>query len=72
MQDQQEGVVRIASGALLRRGSFALLDSGMRPVAACLEVGVHERAGRDWAKGVVKSTNRRHTFDCVLIREASG
>ena len=47
-----------------------LLDSGMRPLEASREVGVNERTGRDWAKGIVKSNNRRYTFDGVLVWEA--
>jgi hypothetical protein len=47
-----------------------LLDSGMRPLEASREVGVNERTGRDWAKGIVKSKNRRYIFDGVLLWEA--
>jgi IS30 family transposase len=39
----------------------------MRPLEASREVGVNERTGRDWAKGIVKSKNRRYTFDGVLV-----
>jgi IS30 family transposase len=74
MQDQQEGRRRYRG----RRPSAArvrlleLLDSGMRPLEASREVGVNERTGRDWAKGIVKSKNRRYTFDGVLVWEAPG
>jgi IS30 family transposase len=44
----------------------------MRPLEASREVGVNERTGRDWAKGIVKSNNRRYTFDGVLLWEAQG
>jgi IS30 family transposase len=44
----------------------------MRPLEASREVGVNERTGRDWAKGIVKSKNRRYTFDGVLVWEAPG
>jgi len=42
----------------------------MTSLQASREVGCNERTGRDWAKGVVKSTNRRYTFDGVLVWEA--
>ncbi len=74
MKDQHAGRRpyrgRRASAA---RGRFLeLLDSGMRPLEASREVGVNECTGRDWAKGIVKSKNRRYTFDGVLVWEASG
>ncbi|MDT4980398.1 MAG: transposase, family, partial [Pseudonocardiales bacterium] len=69
MQDQHEGRRpyrgRRPSAARIR--FLELLDSGMRPLEASREVGVNERTGRDWAKGIVKSKNRRYTFDGVLV-----
>ena len=49
-----------------------LLDQGMTSLQASREVGVNERTGRDWAKGITKSNNRRYTFDGVLVWESSG
>ena len=46
-----------------------LIELGMTSLQASREVGCNERTGRDWAKGVVKSTNRRYTFDGVLVWE---
>ncbi|MCW2646834.1 MAG: integrase [Pseudonocardiales bacterium] len=69
MQDQHEGRRpyrgRRPSAARIR--FLELLDSGMRSLEASREVGVNERTGRDWAKGIVKSKNRRYTFDGVLV-----
>ena len=48
-----------------------LIESGMTTLQASREVGCNERTGRDWAKGVVKSRNRRYTFDGVLVWEGS-
>ncbi len=44
----------------------------MRPLEASREVGVNERTGRDWAKGIVKSNNSRYTFDGVLVWSVPG
>src|SRR5690348_15538528 len=49
-----------------------LIQSGMTPLQASREVGCNERTGRDWAKGIVKSRNRRYTFDGVLVWETPG
>ena len=49
-----------------------LIESGMTPLQASREVGCNERTGRDWAKGIVKSRNRRYTFDGVLVWETPG
>ncbi len=51
-----------------RRVQFlALLDQGMTSSQASREVGVHERTGRDWAKGITKTRDRRVTFDGVEV-----
>jgi IS30 family transposase len=44
----------------------------MRATDAAREVCVKERTGRDWAKGIVKSNNRRFTFDGVLVWSTPG
>jgi IS30 family transposase len=44
----------------------------MTSLQASREVGCNERTGRDWAKGIVKSRNRRYTFDGVLVWETPG
>jgi IS30 family transposase len=49
-----------------------LIQSGMTPLQASREVGCNERTGRDWAKGIVKSKNRRYTFDGMLVWETPG
>jgi IS30 family transposase len=49
-----------------------LIQSGMTSGQASREVGCNERTGRDWAKGIVKSMNRRYTFDGVLVWETPG
>src|SRR6266550_1889518 len=74
MQDRQGGrrPYRGRRPSAARVRFLELLDSGMRPLEASREVGVNERTGRDWAKGIVKSKNRRYTFDGVLVWEASG
>jgi len=74
MKDQHEGrrPYRGRRPSAARVRFLELLDSGMRPLEASREVGVNERTGRDWAKGIVKSKNRRYTFDGVLVWEASG
>ncbi len=52
----------------VRRVRFLeLLESGMTSLQASREVGVHERTGRDWAKGITKSAGRRYTFDGQLV-----
>jgi IS30 family transposase len=74
MKDQHEGrrPYRGRRPSAARVRFLELLDSGMRPLEASREVGVNERTGRDWAKGIVKSKNRRYTFDGVLVWEAPG
>jgi hypothetical protein len=74
MQDRQGGrrPYRGRRPSAARVRFLELLDSGMRPLEASREVGVNERTGRDWAKGIVKSKNRRYTFDGVLVWEAPG
>jgi transposase, IS30 family len=49
-----------------------LIQSGMTTAQASREVGCNVRTGRDWAKGIVKSKNRRYTFDGVLVWELPG
>lgn len=49
-----------------------LVESGMTTAQASREVGCNVRTGRDWAKGIVKSKNRRYTFDGVLVWETPG
>jgi IS30 family transposase len=44
----------------------------MTNAQAAREVGCNVRTGRDWAKGIVKSKNRRFTFDGVLVWQAPG
>ena len=72
MQDRQGGrrPYRGRRPSAARVRFLELLDSGMRPLEASREVGVNERTGRDWAKGIVKSKNRRYTVDGVLVWEA--
>ena len=74
MRDQQDGrrPYRGRRPSARRIRFLELLDAGMRPLEASREVGVNERTGRDWAKGILKSKNRRYTFDGVLVREAPG
>jgi len=49
-----------------------LLDQGMTSLQASREVGVNERTGRDWAKGITKSSSRRVTFDGVVVWSSPG
>jgi IS30 family transposase len=49
-----------------------LIESGMTTAQAAREVGCNVRTGRDWAKGIVKSMNRRYTFDGALVWEVPG
>lgn len=49
-----------------------LLDRGMTSFQASLEVGVNERTGRDWAKGMSKSHDRRITFTGEVVWAAPG
>jgi IS30 family transposase len=72
MRDQQEGrrPYRGRRPSARRVRFLELLDSGMRPLEASREVGVNERTGRDWAKGIVKSSTGRYTFDGVLVWSA--
>ena len=49
-----------------------LIESGMTSAQASRAVGCNERTGRDWAKGIVKSKDRRYTFDGVLVWEKPG
>src|SRR3954470_10934400 len=74
MKDQQEGRRpyrgRRPSAARIR--FLELIESGMTALQASREVGCNERTGRDWAKGIVKSRNRRYTFDGVLVWETPG
>lgn len=74
MQDQSEGrrPYRGRRPSVARVRFLELLDSGMRPLEASRQVGVNERTGRDWAKGIVKSNNRRYTVDGVLVWESRG
>src|SRR3954447_20937151 len=74
MGDQQQGrrPYRGRRPSAGRVRFLELLDAGMRPLEASREVGVNERTGRDWAKGIVKSKNRRYSFDGVLVWEAPG
>ncbi len=51
---------------------FALLDQGMTSLQASRAVGINERTGRDWAKGITKSKNRRVTFDGVEVWSSPG
>jgi IS30 family transposase len=44
----------------------------MTTLEASREVGCNARTGRDWAKGIVKSKNRRFTFEGVLVWEGPG
>ena len=44
-----------------------LLNRGMTSLQASREVGVNERTGRDWAKGIFKSAGRRYASDGSLI-----
>ena len=74
MQDQSEGrrPYRGRRPSVRRVRFLELLDAGMRPLEASREVGVNERTGRDWAQGIVKSNNRRWTFDGVLVWSVLG
>ena len=74
MQDQFEGrrPYRGRRPSVRRVRFLELLDAGMRPLEASREVGVNERTGRDWAKGIVKSNNSRWTFDGVLVWSVPG
>ena len=74
MQDQPQSrrPYRGRGPSVRRLRFFELLDAGMRPLEASRQVGVNERTGRDWAKGIVKNKNRRYTFDGVLVWEAPG
>lgn len=38
---------------------MALLDKGMTTAQASVVIGVHERTGSDWAKGIIRSAGRR-------------
>jgi IS30 family transposase len=49
-----------------------LLNQGMTSLQASRAVGVNERTGRDWAKGIVKSNNARFTFDGRLVWSTPG
>ena len=46
---------------------LALLDQGMTSLQASRVVGINERTGRDWAKGITKTNHRRVTFDGVEV-----
>jgi IS30 family transposase len=74
MQDQQVGRRpyrgRRPSAARIR--FLELLESGMTTSQAAREVGCNVRTGRDWAKGIVKSNNRRYTVDGVLVWSSPG
>jgi len=74
MQDQQVGrrLYRGRRPSARRVRFLELLDAEMRPLEASREVGVNERTGRDWAKGVVKVNNSRYTFDGVLVWSTPG
>lgn len=51
---------RVPSGTrpsrLDRERFFALLAVGVSNAQACVEVGINARTGRDWRRGVVKTT----------------
>ena len=49
-----------------------LLDQGMTSLQASREVGVNERTGRDWAKGITKSNNRRVRFNGEVVWSSPG
>jgi transposase, IS30 family len=74
MQDQQKGRRpyrgRRPSAARIR--FLELLESGMTTSQAAREVGCNVRTGRDWAKGIVKSNNRRYTVNGVLVWSSPG
>ncbi len=74
MRDQHEGrrPYRGRRPSAARVRFLELIESGMTALQASREVGCNERTGRDWAKGIVKSRNRRYTFDGVLVWEAPG
>ena len=72
MQDRQDGRRpfrgRRPSAARIR--FLELIESGMTSLQASREVGCNERTGRDWAKGIVKSSTGRYTFDGVPVWSA--
>jgi len=72
MKDRPEGrrPYRGRRPSAARVRFLELLDAGVRPLEASREVGVNERTGRDWAKGIVKSSTGRYTFGGVLVWSA--
>jgi IS30 family transposase len=74
MKDDNEGrrPYRGRRPSPVRVRFLELMQSGMTSLQASREVGCNERTGRDWAKGVVKSKNRRYTFDGVLVWQTPG
>ena len=74
MRDSNEGrrPYRGRRPSVARVRFLELLNQGMTASQASREVGVNVRTGRDWAKGIVKSKNRRYTFDGVLVWSAPG
>lgn len=66
------GPYRPKPASVKRVRFLALLDAGMTVAEAAREAGVHVRTGRDWARGIVKTRNRRFTFDGVLVWSTPG
>jgi IS30 family transposase len=74
MQDNNEGrrPYRGRRPSAARVRFLELLEQGMTSAMASRKVGVNERTGRDWAKGIVKSADRRFTFDGRLVWSRPG
>jgi transposase, IS30 family len=52
----------------IRRDEFRkLLDQGMTSKQASREMGINERTGRDWSKGLVRGPRGRFTIDGQLV-----
>ena len=51
---------------------MALLDQGMTAAQASVVIGVHERTGRDWARGIVRSAGRRYAANGQLAWSPPG
>jgi IS30 family transposase len=69
----QRGRLRRGRPLSPRRIPFReLLDQGMTLRQACLEIGINERTGRDWAKGIVRNDHGRFTLEGQLVWAARG
>jgi IS30 family transposase len=57
----------VPSGAwrpsLRRQEYLALLEQGMTNTQACVVIGINERTGRDWRRGIRMTGNRRYRSD---------